>query len=527
MDNKRKIFTGVLLLFFVATGITYGQWSVELSPATKVENKIGYPLYKWYPDGHITVLPDDKGYIMFWSEFESYRSTGTSPFVEDQTMLDPANSVFGRRGNFNSWDNGGSWLMSVFRKSGNDFIGFYHAEDHWYPHTSNDIAWKSLAVTYSSDKGKTWSNGTQIITSPTTKPATPTWGGAGDCCVVWDHINNRWMCYYQENWILMAISTDPKGAPGTWKKYYNGSFTEQGLGGQHTKLPGLSSVSGGNPSVHWNTYLKKWVMVWHGWSPTSIYLSVSKDGMNWDLPKSIIVSSISGKAWYPTIIGYTDVEAGQIAKIYYADIAGDFSYRNFETRTITFFDSENISPATAQIDQPIDNYKVSSPNEKVEIKASVNNIKAAIERAEFYMDNQLIGKDFSFPYQLMWTPDKSGSHSIKTIFFDVKGEKIESREIKVDVGYNVGITSPHKYNSDFLIYPCPFTDKITLAGLPPGRKEVRIYSATSALLHYKYYSDRQFEINLPDLNVGIYLLMVRGSQTTYQKKITKIEKVRN
>ena len=347
MDNTVKIIISALLLF-VAKGIAYGQWSVELSPATKVENKIGYPLYKWYPDGHITVLPDEKGYIMFWSEFESYRSTGTSQFVEDQTMLDPANSVFGRRGNFNSWDNGGSWLMSVFRKSGNDFIGFYHAEDHWYPHTSNDIAWKSLAVTYSSDKGKTWINGTQIITSPTTKPATPTWGGAGDCCVVWDHFNNRWMCYYQENWILMAISTDPKGAPGTWKKYYNGSFTEQGLGGQHTKLPGLSSVSGGNPSVHWNTYLKKWVMVWHGWSPASIYLSVSKDGINWDEPKSIIVSSISGRAWYPTIIGNTDVEAGQIAKIYYADIAGDFSYRNFETRTITFFDSENTSPATAQ-----------------------------------------------------------------------------------------------------------------------------------------------------------------------------------
>jgi hypothetical protein len=520
MDFIGKIVSVFLLLFFAVSGITYGQWSVELSPATKVENSIGYPLYKWYPDGHISVLPDDKGYIMFWAEFESHRSTGTSQFVEDQIKLDPTNSVFGRRGNFNSWDNGGSWLMSVFRKIGDDFIGFYHAEDHWYPHTSNDIAWKSLAVTYSSDKGKTWSTGTQIITSPTAKPGTPTWGGSGDCSVVWDHINNRWMCYYQENWILMAISTDPMGAPGTWKKYYNGSFTEDGLGGQHTKLPGLSSASGGNPSVHWNTYLKKWVMVWHGWSPPRIYISVSEDGINWDEPKSIIVSSILGRAWYPTIIGNTDVEAGQIAKIYYADIANDFSYRNFETRTITFFDSNNTSPATAQIDQPFDNYTVSSPNEKVEIKASVFNLKAAIEKAEFYSDGELIGTDNSFPYQFNWPPDTtSATKSIKVIFTDIAGAKIESESITIKFDYYVGFNTYEK--NDFIIYPNPVRDYVTLSGLPNGGKEICIYNMNQQLVYKGTSSELELMIDIKRYAAGIYFIQVRVGDQYYRNRIVK------
>ena len=65
-------------------------------------------------------------------------------------------------------------------------------------------------------------------------------------------------------------------------------------------------------------------MVWHGWAPTNIYVSVSSNGINWDTPKSIILSAIAGRAWYPTIIGGTDVEAGHVAKIYYADIAAIF-----------------------------------------------------------------------------------------------------------------------------------------------------------------------------------------------------------
>ena len=311
-----------------------GQWQVEIYPAKDVPNPVNYPHFAYYPDGHITVLPDGNEYLMFWAEFESHRSVGSTQFVEDQYALQPSSSVFGSRGNYDTYDNGGSWLMSVLREEGDNFIGFFHAEDHWYPHSSNDIAWKSLGVTYSKDKGKTWEEGKQIITSSTPKPDTPTWGGTGDCCVVWDHMNNRWLCYYQEHNISMAISYDTSGAPGTWKKYYQGDFTEDGLGGVQSPLPGLISVPGGNPSVHWNTNLSKWVMVYHGWDG-NIYITTSEDGIDWDVPQSIISSSTGGKAWYPTIIGETDVKAGMTAKIYYADFLSTGG-RLFKVREIKF-----------------------------------------------------------------------------------------------------------------------------------------------------------------------------------------------
>lgn len=311
-----------------------GEWQVEIYPAKDVPNPVNYPHMAYYPDGHISVLPDGNEYIMFWAEFESHRSVGSTQFVEDQYALQPSSSVFGTRGNFDTYDNGGSWMMSVFREEADNFIGFFHAEDHWYPHTSNNIAWKSLGVTYSGDKGKTWEEGKQIITSPTPKPATPTWGGSGDCSVVWDPINERWLCYYQEHNILMAVSYDPLGAPGTWKKYYQGDFTEDGLGGLHSPLSGLLSVPGGNPSVHWNTHLEKWVMVYHGWNG-NIYITTSEDGIDWDVPQSIVSSALGGKAWYPTIIGDTDVKAGQTAKIYYADFLSNGG-RVFKVREIKF-----------------------------------------------------------------------------------------------------------------------------------------------------------------------------------------------
>ena len=52
-------------------------------------------------------------------------------------------------------------------------------------------------------------------------------------------------------------SDDPVGAPGTWYRYFNGSFSEPGVGGKQSCLPGIPGGDGGAscPIVHWNTGL--------------------------------------------------------------------------------------------------------------------------------------------------------------------------------------------------------------------------------------------------------------------------------
>ena len=515
-----KSFVLFTLILCLNTSNIFSQWQVELSNSVDVLNPIGYPHFAYFPDGHISVLPDGDEYIMFWAEFESHRSIGSSQFVEDQISLSPENAVFGRRGNFDTYDNGGSWMMSVFRQDGEKFIGYFHAEDHWYPHTNNNIAWKSLGVAYSEDEGKTWSNASQIITSSKPKPASPEWGGTGDCCVVWDHINNRWMCYYQEHILSMAISTDPNGAPDTWKKYNNGVFSEDGLGGQQTVLPGLSQYPGGNPSVHWNTYLFKWVMVWHGWSPPRIYIAVSDDGVSWDNPQSIIVSEEGGNAWYPTIIGVTDVEAGQIAKIYYADFGPNMSYRKFKARTITFFDPNNTKNTTAQIDSPGDGSTISTSS--VEIKASIENVKAAIEKVDFFAGDRLIGSDTSFPYEISWSPDVNGSYSIKAIYTDTDGTQVETTAVDILVDYKITGMNDLRQSGNFSIYPCPSSDNIILSGLPSGFKLISIYDSNQKLVYSGNSISKQIEIEINDYAVGVYLVNVRCNDQVFNSKILKI-----
>lgn len=47
-----------------------------------------------------------------------------------------------------------------------------------------------------------------------------------------------------------------------------GSFSQPGLGGREGEVKELG-VWGGNPSVTWNAYLERWLMVYPPWHPES------------------------------------------------------------------------------------------------------------------------------------------------------------------------------------------------------------------------------------------------------------------
>jgi hypothetical protein len=212
-------------------------------------------------------------------------------------------------------------------------VGFYHVEDHYYGTVNpGNIAWKSIARVVSFDNGYSWQQPELIITSNRQKPSVPEWGGVGDNSVIWDEVNKRWLCYFQDNFIMLAMSEDPLGRPGTWYKYHEGSFSQPGLQGLSTKVNGLT-IAGANPSVHFNYHLNKYVIVYHGWNG-NIYLSTSLNGIDWEYPSNIVAASSGRRAWYPTIIGDTDTRAGKVARLYYADIGG--SSRNFLARAVIF-----------------------------------------------------------------------------------------------------------------------------------------------------------------------------------------------
>lgn len=325
---------------FVAAGQVYTNFTITLGTTSVVPNTSpGIPVYPYVPDGHISYLPDAVGgtnYQMYWAGSTSYRSAGSSLLTQN---INPAVGILAPGSSTSDFDNGGAWIVAVHRLDARNLIGFYHAEDQNWPGYSNPtkIAWKSTVYCSSANNGVTWIKGGQILTGAVPKPSVPTWGGAGDSCVVYDPDNARWVAFYAPDKIYTAISTNATPGPGTWLKYYNGSYSAPGLGGNETPVPGLLTYPGGNPSVHFNTYLHRWVMVWHAWDVPSIMLSTSADLLNWTAPIPIITVTTNERVRYATIIGRTDLMASRDETLcygYWPDITAGF--RQFLTRTIHF-----------------------------------------------------------------------------------------------------------------------------------------------------------------------------------------------
>jgi hypothetical protein len=61
--------------------------------------------------------------------YTNYRTIGSSPYPEDQVLRQPTGTTFGGRFPLGLYYSGGLWLMSIYRQSGDNLIGFYHAED--------------------------------------------------------------------------------------------------------------------------------------------------------------------------------------------------------------------------------------------------------------------------------------------------------------------------------------------------------------------------------------------------------------
>jgi len=119
---------------------------------------------------------------------------------------------------------------------------------------------------------------------------------------------------------------------GSVLKYYNGAFSEPGIGGQLTPIfPAAVSWSSPStdafwgPSVHWNTALNQYVMLLNhsccspGWPQEGVYLSLNRDladPLGWSPPLRLV----EGGGWYPQVLGEdpgsTDKLAGAVSRFY-------------------------------------------------------------------------------------------------------------------------------------------------------------------------------------------------------------------
>lgn len=163
-----------------------------------------------------------------------FSANGTTYAIEGATIWDMAGA---RRpvltaGPAGSPSNCGQWLTSVVR-SGEGLIGFVHQERNCdYARGRTE---KSMGIALSDDDGLTWTPTETVITGRDLAVTDRT-TGEGDCTMV-DGRDSYLYAYCQRNsdWQTIVLRA-PLGAPSEWVKYFEGDWSEPGLGGNATAM---------------------------------------------------------------------------------------------------------------------------------------------------------------------------------------------------------------------------------------------------------------------------------------------------
>ena len=266
------------------------------------------------PDMHTAVLQQpDQSYLLWISgnigpnggsvarlstpDFIRYANAGPGTPTKAQAVFTPS-CLNSDPSCVQNYDADYAGANSVIRASnGTDLLMFYEAGNQ-----NNGGGWEYnvMALARSTDNGLTWTRQGVVLSGsdpkPTSKPSAVQ-PGIGEPGIVTANGFHYMIYFYHPNepanpllgdFLQIArapVSSD--GAPGAWMKYYNGTWTQPGLGGLgSTILPidGSSGITGTTEAWPvFSTYLNAYVVVFlanQGW-----YFSTSTDLLTWAPPK--------------------------------------------------------------------------------------------------------------------------------------------------------------------------------------------------------------------------------------------------
>lgn len=198
-----------------------------------------------------------------------YRFKGTTM----DNLVQQSNSV--RDSSFNHpYGDDKYWIVGGWRDPA---TGKWWATVHVEFHYTNPYAtwFRRIGLASSTDKGATWHYEGDIITSDSSYNQSDYAGsyfnsGQGDQKFFVDQVGGYFYVFYRNDWMNKTNFDDrtsqirvarcpiaSKMAPGCWKKWYNGSWSQPGLGGHETDI--FSDAD--SASVFYNSYLGKFVAI--------------------------------------------------------------------------------------------------------------------------------------------------------------------------------------------------------------------------------------------------------------------------
>jgi hypothetical protein len=217
---------------------------------------------------------------------------------------------------------------SVIRASnGQDLLMFYHGEYQW----PEGGYYATIGVARSSDEGQTWERLGPAIEGRLPLPDPPPWYGAfgaggpsafvdeSDGFIYLYYVDWSAPAYYPSGTIHVArapISSD--GLPGSWRKYFQGDFDQDGLGGNSEHV-----IDGWFPSVGFNVSLNAYLAVFV--SEDGFYYSTSSDRIHWTVGRKLLARQErpeTGEPWllYPSLLSPsqpTDSTTNATGYLYY------------------------------------------------------------------------------------------------------------------------------------------------------------------------------------------------------------------
>ena len=270
-----------------------------------------------------------------------YNSSGMPLRVEG---ISAARATSARPVLFNSYERIRRWFESIWTDTDGTIYAWYHFEPDGMC-AGTYLTEPQIGAAKSTDGGFTFTDLGIVITSPYKPHCGNTngffAGGSGDFSVVVDRQKTFFYFYFsqyggdvsKQGVATARIAMGDRNSPvGKVRKYFNGLWDQPGLDGEATPI--LSARSGWDtgstdafwgPSLHWNYYLQKYVMLLNHacctdeWPQEGIYLSYLADPAD---PEKLTppLKIADSTAWYPQILGSnktdTDTIAGATARLY-------------------------------------------------------------------------------------------------------------------------------------------------------------------------------------------------------------------
>lgn len=268
----------------------------------------------------------------------------------------------------------GYWPFSLYVDDNGKWYSYMASEDNTQCDTGltgagSDL--RTISLWTSTDQGQNWQyEGVSVSISDdyalpcNLQPEFPKNAGAGDHKLVVDS-NGDYIYILYTNFIFgekivgvdnahgnMAVARaalDENGVPGLFYKYYEGSFSEPGFGGNEswvmsTEGPADQYIDSSQRAVMWNTYLQKYVMV-SLVRTNRIMISTSSDLLHWSTPQRLHMDSPNPILYVNLVSLDSEDQTGQQSVwLYYTkvNIQTNSSYE-VNRRLLTFNNQTNLA----------------------------------------------------------------------------------------------------------------------------------------------------------------------------------------